>query len=163
MANQPAEPKESSYVAPGQGRSLTVLGDAVHIKVAGQETGGAYAVWEDAVRPGAGPPPHRHSREHEDFYVLEGEFEFLREGQEPLRASAGGYVHTPRGVLHTFKNVGDSPGRLLVIAAPAGIEGFFAEVSEGVGQLTGPPTPEQIGFVVAAAARHGIEIKGPTP
>ncbi|MDQ3933387.1 MAG: cupin domain-containing protein, partial [Actinomycetota bacterium] len=28
------------------------------------------------VPPGAGPPPHVHTREHETFYVLEGEVEF---------------------------------------------------------------------------------------
>ncbi len=154
---------ESSYVPAGAGRALTVLGDTMHVKVAGRDTGGAYAVWEVTVQPGGGPPPHRHEREHEDFCVLEGDFEFHREGQAPLRGTAGGYVHTPRGVVHTFKNVGGSPGRLLVIAAPAGVEGFFADVSEGVGHLTGPPTPEQVGFVVATAARYGIQIQGPPP
>src|SRR5579864_5548401 len=31
--------------------------------------------------PQAGPPPHRHSREDESFYVLEGEYEFVLGGQ----------------------------------------------------------------------------------
>ena len=163
MTQEQQSQDESSYIPAGGGHPLTVLGDAVHIKVAGRDTGNALAVWEDTVRPGGGPPPHLHEREYEDFYVLEGEFEFYREGQEPLRGTTGGYVHTPRGVVHTFKNVGAAPGRLLVIAAPAGIEGFFAEVSEELGALAGPPTPEQVAFVVSTAARYGIRIQRPPP
>ncbi len=50
--------KELSHVPPGGGaRSLWVMGVLVTLKVPGQTTGGAYAMFEVATQPGAGPPP----------------------------------------------------------------------------------------------------------
>jgi hypothetical protein len=33
-------------------------------------------VLESVVQPSTGPEPHRHSREEEGFYILEGQYEF---------------------------------------------------------------------------------------
>jgi mannose-6-phosphate isomerase-like protein (cupin superfamily) len=158
---------ETTHVPAGAGQALDVLGDLVVIKTVGAGTGGAYAVWEDTVPPGGGPPPHVHHREDEAFYVLEGEFEFFRLGQPPVRAAAGDYVRTPKGVAHTFSNVGPTTGRLLVIAAPAGMEHFFAAVGrpvaagEAPAPPAGPPTPEQIEHVVRVAQQYGLEFLAP--
>ena len=71
-------------------------------------------------------------------------------------AAEGGLAFGPRDVPHTFQNVGDTPGRLLVVSAPAGMEEFFqnythllpdradqaalAELSHAVGvSFVGPP------------------------
>lgn len=163
--------EEVLHVASGGGRILNVLGSFAAIKVTGRETGGAYAVWEDTVPPGGGPPPHVHGREAEDFYVLDGELEIIRPGQPPLRASAGSYVHTPAGVAHTFRNAGTSPARMLVVAAPAGMEDFLAEAGTPVDRISerdvaaplppGPPPPEVLRRLLDAAARHGITILPP--
>ena len=70
--------KSVSHVPPGEGaRSLWVMGVLVTYKIPSHRTGGAYALFEVATPPGAGPPPHIHHREDEVFYVLEGEYEFL--------------------------------------------------------------------------------------
>ena len=45
-------------------------------KVKTQETRGAYSVLESVVQPSTGPEPHRHSREDEGFYILEGQYEW---------------------------------------------------------------------------------------
>jgi quercetin dioxygenase-like cupin family protein len=160
--------RETTHVPTGAGAALEVLGELVTFKTVGADTGGAYAVWEDTVPPGGGPPPHVHHREDEAFYVLEGEFEFFRQGQPPLRATAGDYVRTPVGVPHTFTNVGATTGRLLALAAPAGIERFFSEVGRPVAPgaaapaaPAGPPTPEQVAHVVRVARDYGIEVLGP--
>ncbi len=161
---------ETTHVAAGAGETLSVLGDLLTFKVVGADTGGAYTVLEATVLPGGGPPPHVHGRENEDFFILEGEFEFFRQGEAPLRATAGDYVHTPTGVVHTFKNVGATAGRMLLLAIPAGIERFFAEMGQRLapgaapGPPAGPPTPEQIDHVVRTALKYGIEILGaPAP
>ena len=44
--------------------------------------------------------------------MLEGEVEFLL-GEDTIPAGAGSCVYVPRGTLHTFKNVGTSPSRVL--------------------------------------------------
>jgi hypothetical protein len=108
-----------------------------------------------------------HNREDEDFFILEGEFEFSREGQEPLRGLAGDFVHTPKEVAHTFRNVRTTVGRLLTIAVPAGMDQFFAEAgqpADSAAELppqSGRPTPEEIEHVIRIAQKHGIEIKLP--
>lgn len=57
----------------------------------------------DRRRPNNGPPMHRHSREDEAFYVLEGEFSFPY-GNSKIKASKGEFAYVPRGEFHTYKN-----------------------------------------------------------
>ncbi len=76
------------------------------------------------VAPKAGPPLHVHPHASETYYVLEGTFEFFVDGAFALRR-AGGTAFIPAGTLHTFRNVGAAPGRLLVVAAPSGTTGHF--------------------------------------
>jgi quercetin dioxygenase-like cupin family protein len=83
-------------VPPGAGKALHVLGDVVTSLVAGADTGGAYAAQQQVSQPGGGPPLHRHSREDEGCFVLEGEYEF-RVGEQTVRAAPGTVVFGPRG------------------------------------------------------------------
>jgi len=48
-------------------------------------------------------------------------------GERHIVAAAESFVFAPRGIPHTFKNVGTTPARVLVIISPAGLERFFAE------------------------------------
>ena len=150
-------PPIPKVVPPGAGKALHVLGDVVTSLVAGAETGGAYAVQQQATHPGGGPPLHRHSREDEGFFVLEGEYEF-RVGEQTVRAVPGTFVFGPRGIPHTFKCVGPGPGKIQVIISPPGLEAFFEEVDVLARQ--GPPDEGQ---VVALAGKYGVEIFGPPP
>jgi mannose-6-phosphate isomerase-like protein (cupin superfamily) len=116
------------------------------------------------VPPGGGAPPHIHPREDESFYVVDGEFEFSRDG-ETIKAGPGSLVYVPRGSLHAFENVGGGRGTLLLSQTPGGLhERFFEEVGEEATDSTTPPVaagPPDIPALVAAAARYGTEI--PTP
>src|SRR6266545_4295438 len=58
---------------PAAGSTLNVLGVTHIYKATGTETAGAFSLWEAVVPPGAGAPPHTHTREDEAFYVLSGE------------------------------------------------------------------------------------------
>jgi gentisate 1,2-dioxygenase len=80
-------------------------------------------------------PMHRHTREDEYSYVLEGRMGALL-GDNVLEAGPGELVLKPRGEWHTFWNAGDDPCRILEIIAPAGFEQFFAELVDlgGVAQ-----------------------------
>jgi hypothetical protein len=69
-----------------------------------------------------------HEREDELFYVLEGEHVF-RVGEQEHRVGPGGVVFGPRGVLHAQRRVVPGKGRLLVLTAPAGLEGFFRHLA----------------------------------
>lgn len=72
-------------------------------------------------------PLHRHHREDEYSYVIEGRVGALL-GDEVVISSPGDLIFKPRNQWHTFWNAGDQPARLLEIISPAGFERFFAEL-----------------------------------
>jgi mannose-6-phosphate isomerase-like protein (cupin superfamily) len=74
-----------------------------------------------------GVPLHSHDDQVDSFYVLEGEAEFLFDG-DTVRAGPGTYVAAPVGALHGFRNAGDGELRLLNIHAPN--TGFAAWLRE---------------------------------
>ncbi len=133
-------------------------------KVSGEQTGGAYSLFEVAVGPGGGEGPHVQHREDECFYVVEGRFRFVVEGEE-IEAGPGSLVYVPKGRLHAYENAGETRGRMLAIQTPGGTyEGFVEEVGEPVAYGTTPParddTPEAE-RIAAAGARYGVEMASP--
>ncbi|HEY0501436.1 MAG TPA: cupin domain-containing protein [Kutzneria sp.] len=124
------------------------------IKLAGADTGGLLAAFDLVFEPGEGPGEHVHSREHELWYVLDGEFDFLL-GAELVHQSTGGLAFGPRGTPHTFQNVGTAPARLLVITAQAGLEDFFLEYDKRA------DGPYDMAALVAAAEVGGLDFIGP--
>lgn len=143
--------------------SYSVVGDRYTYLVTGVETNGAFAMFEAYVPPGNGSPPHVHHREDEMFYVIEGEFEFVVDGEAKL-LGAGDFLLGQRGVPHNFKNVGKTPGRMLITVTPAGFEGFFAEIGIELGskdEMPIPPTAEDIEKLIQAAPKYGVEIFAP--
>lgn len=65
-----------------------------------------------SMAPGASSPRHTHPG---DCYgaVLEGTVELVVDGSEARRFSGGQAWHNPRGPVHYFRNVGDTPARLI--------------------------------------------------
>jgi mannose-6-phosphate isomerase-like protein (cupin superfamily) len=66
-------------------------------------------------------PLHRHAREDEYSYVVEGQVGALL-GDEVVIGGPGDLIFKPRNQWHTFWNAGDQPARLLEIISPAGFE-----------------------------------------
>lgn len=162
MAREEKLERAGVHIPPGEGaRSLWVMGVLVTHKIPSHRTGGAYALFEVATRPGVGPPPHIHHREDEPFYVLEGEYEFLMDGST-ITARAGSLLYFPKGTLHAHRGVGDGVGRMLVTQTPGGLyERFFEEVGrpvEGAGDPGFFGEQPDVESVIATAARYGIEI-----
>src|SRR5690606_18171822 len=120
------------------------------------------ALTDSTVPPGGGPPVHTHQREDEAFWVLEGELEVVH-GEQRFRAGAGAFVHLPRGVPPSYRNVGTAQARFLTLMVPAGLERFFEEVGKPATDDTEPPPfgEEDLQRLVAAAARYGLEIAPP--
>jgi mannose-6-phosphate isomerase-like protein (cupin superfamily) len=154
----------NGVVLVGEGRSIWITGDRYSIKCSGNDTGGAFALIEAVVTPGNGPLPHIHSREDEAFYVLEGEIQFHVDGSI-FTTTSGAWVTLAKGSLHSFKNTGSTPARMLAVVTPSGFENFFLEVGrEVVVGETAPvtPTPEDIQRLVETAPKYGLEIRIPT-
>jgi len=139
---------------------LWVLGELVTRKVAGEQTGGAYSIFEVVSQPQGGPPPHIQHREDECFYVLEGEYEFLVEGRT-LRMPAGSLLYVPKGNLQAYRNVGEGTGRMLVNQTPGGLhERFFEDLGKPAEDTStpGPEEPPNAQRIGAIATKYGIEI-----
>lgn len=133
---------QSAIIAPpSAGADWSVLGTALTCKVSSEETGGAYSIVEQTVEPQSGPPPHVHQDEDEIFYIADGEFEILC-GEQTYNAAKGFLAVLPRGIPHTFRNVGATAGTMLVTITPGGFEKFFAEVSREI--KTMPPDIEKV-------------------
>ena len=152
-----------TYVPPGEGKSFSLAGGHVAtFKATSEDTGGAYSITEEMWPPQAGPPPHIHHTQEETFYILQGEMEFVTDGNAPTRATAGSVVRIPKGVMRDYRNVGPEPARVLVLFVPGGFEGFFEEVGEPVRASSAPPEgPPDVERLVAAAAKYGCEIPPP--
>jgi mannose-6-phosphate isomerase-like protein (cupin superfamily) len=96
--------------------------------IEGAASGGGFSLVEHPMPPHAlAAPLHRHTREDEYSYFLEGRMGALL-GDEVLEAGPGDLVFKPRGQWHTFWNAGDEPARILEIISPAGFEQCFAEL-----------------------------------
>src|SRR6476661_7178271 len=117
-------------IGPRDGKFVDLGSVGVRFMIWGAETGGSFSLVEHPIPPRAlCAPLHRHAREDEYSYVLEGRMGALL-GDEVVYAEAGDLVFKPRNQWHTFWNAGDTPCRLLEIISPAGYEHFFNEVGE---------------------------------
>jgi mannose-6-phosphate isomerase-like protein (cupin superfamily) len=161
--------KGSVGVYPDGGRSIWLMGTLLTtFKAVSEETSGEYSLYETTAPPQLGAPPHIHHRETEAFYVLEGEFEFLR-GERTVRAGVGEFVHVPTGVVHAFTNVGDKPARLLGIVTPGGLhEKMLTEIGEQAKTETLPPPPgsppemADMERIMETALKYGTELLPPS-
>ena len=151
-----------AHILPGGGRrSLWVMGEMVTCKITGDQTSGAYSLFEITTQPGDGPPPHVQHWEDEYFYVLEGEYEFL-DGERTIRAGVGSLIYVRSGNLHTHKNVGEEPGRMLVSQTPGGPhERYFEELAKNASAPFVSRDSPDVETVSAIATRYGIEILSP--
>jgi quercetin dioxygenase-like cupin family protein len=144
-------------VATGEGQTWNVLGETVTCKATGESTGGAYSLFEVISPPHGGAPLHIHHQEDESFYLLDGDL-LVQAGEETLKATIGSFVQFPRGMVHTYKNNGTRPAKLLVIVSPGGYEKFFEAVPQVPVPTDGPPDMAQ---VMEVARRFNLEVVGP--
>jgi len=103
----------------------------VLIKLSGADTGNSMSVLETVHDPGEGASPHIHTREHEMFFVLDGEVTF-QVGDDKTTLARGSVVFGPTGIAHGFE-VGSAGGRLLHVFVPSGradstIENYFRDL-----------------------------------
>jgi quercetin dioxygenase-like cupin family protein len=136
-------------------KSFPVLGDQVDMLVTQEMTGGSSATLVETSPPGGGPPPHQHRNEDETFFVIEGDYEFLVDGNW-VKASAGDSFYRARGTIHTFRNCGTTSGRILIFVQPGGFQSYLEEISP-------LSVPSDLGRLIEISNRYGITFPGITP
>jgi quercetin dioxygenase-like cupin family protein len=140
-------------LGPEDGKAGRLGSIGVRFLIDGIESGGGFSLVEHPMPPRKlAAPLHRHSREDEYSFVLEGRVGALL-GDEVVYGEPGDLIFKPRDQWHTFWNAGDDPARILEIISPAGFEGYFDELVEL--QTAGPPDPAAL---AALAARFGLEV-----
>src|SRR6187455_3301325 len=133
-------PITAKIVGPKDGKAGFLGSIGVRFMIDGDETPDrGFSLVEHPMSPRAlAAPLHRHTREDEYSYVLEGRMGALL-GDEVVEAGPGDLVHKPRDQWHTFWNAGDEPCRILEIISPAGFELFFRELVELGGPVLADP------------------------
>ena len=145
-------------LGPQDGKAGPLGSIGVRFMIGGEESGGGFSLVEHPMAPRAlAAPLHRHSREDEYSFVLEGRVGALL-GDEVLYGEPGDLIFKPRDQWHTFWNAGDEPARILEIISPAGFEQFFAELARFANG--GAPDPEVMGEL---CARYALEMQPETP
>ena len=123
-----------------QGRHLdnsrSYMGSIMTFLVNSEQTNGAFSMTDYLAKPGNEPPAHKHDREDEFLYVLEGRIDAYI-GKEVFSAGPNEGVYFPKFVPHTFAIL--TPHfRMLILMSPGGLEGYFREMSEPARSLTLP-------------------------
>jgi mannose-6-phosphate isomerase-like protein (cupin superfamily) len=140
-------------IGPKDGKAVDLQSLGVRFMAWTEETGGGFSLVEHPIPPkGLAAPVHRHSREDEYSFVLEGRMGAML-GDDVVYGDVGDFVFKPRNQWHTFWNAGDGPCRILEIISPGGFEHYFDELGE---LMTSPDfNPERLPEV---AERYGLEV-----
>ena len=141
-------------IGPEDGKYADIQSIGVRFMAWTEETGGGFSLVEHPMPPRRlAAPLHKHSREDEYSFVLEGRMG-AQLGDEVVYAEVGDFAFKPRDQWHTFWNAGDEPCRILEIISPGGFEHFFDEL----GAIVAAPDfdPSQLGEL---GARYGLELQ----
>ncbi|HLH50485.1 MAG TPA: cupin domain-containing protein [Roseiarcus sp.] len=121
--------------------------------VGGEDCGNRLALVEHPLPPKAlAAPLHRHHREDEYSFVLEGRIGAML-GESVVVGEVGDLIFKPRHQWHTFWNAGDAPARILEIISPGGFENYFRELAAELSG--GPPDPQRL---ASLCARYEIDM-----
>src|SRR2546421_8491390 len=148
------EATTTKVVGPHDGKAGFLGSIGVRFMIDGHEAGERLSLVEHPMGPRAlAAPLHRHAREDEYSYVIEGRMGALL-GEDVVEAGPGDLVFKPREQWHTFWNAGDEPCRILEIISPAGFERYFRELDAMGGALAVPP--EALGEL---GERYGLQMR----
>ena len=143
-----------TIIGPTDGESVNLQTIGVRFMISAADTDARLSLVEHPIPPrGLAAPLHRHNREDEYSYVLEGRMGALL-GDEVVEAGPGDLVHKPRDQWHTFWNAGDTTCRILEIISPAGFEHFFDELGEQMAEAKAVSVAT-LPDVAGLAARYG--------
>src|SRR5436309_14989426 len=141
-------------LSPREGKAGFLGSIGVRFMIDGHDAAERFSLVEHPMSARAlAAPLHRHTREDEYSYVLEGKVGALL-GDQVVIGEPGDLIFKPRGQWHTFWNAGDEPARILEIISPAGFEGYFEKLVE-LFAAGSPPDPAAL---AAVAVEHGLEV-----
>lgn len=146
------------------GKAFVLAGIVMKRLLSGEQTAGQFCLFENSSDGNTRTPIHVHARDDETLYIIEGELTAVLDGQ-PRHLTAGDCMFLPRGVPHQLMNVSGHPSRYILIGTPALFERFLEAGGHELqpDEVVGPPTPEEIERLRAAAPRFGITLLSDWP
>jgi quercetin dioxygenase-like cupin family protein len=93
------------------------MGSLFEQLLSARDSGGALGMSLVTQPPGTATPLHRHTREAEVFFLLDGSMTYLA-GEQTFRLSRGDFIWLPVGLPHAFRVTGTSPVRFLGLTTP---------------------------------------------
>jgi quercetin dioxygenase-like cupin family protein len=129
-----------------------------------ESTGGAYSLVHHTAPAGHATPYHLHHDEDEAFFVLDGEFTFIRERKKTV-LGPGEYIFLPRNSPHGMRCTGATPSTMLILAMPGtGFVGMMTEMATPAEQRILPiPTAPDVERLTMLCTKFKIDILGPLP
>lgn len=147
------EATAARVLGPTEGKAGFLGSIGVRFMIDGPDAGERLSLIEHPMSARAlAAPMHRHTREDEYSFVIEGRVGALL-GDDVVIGGPGDLIFKPRNQWHTFWNAGEEPARILEIISPAGFERFFAELVELGGIASADP--QTLGEL---CARYAVEM-----
>ena len=166
MSQQTSSPTATAvYREAGTARGTWAMGSLFEHLVSAEETGGRFGAALVTQPPGIATPLHRHTREAEAFFLLDGTMSY-RAGETVYRLVAGDFIYLPAGIPHAFRVTGSAPVRFVGFTDPGGLFDLYDEVGIPATErrLPGPdglPMEVEIGRWNTVGPQYGLEVVGP--
>lgn len=153
------------FRASGTARGTWAMGSLFEHLLTAEESGGQVALALVTQPPGTATPLHRHTREAEAFYLLDGTMTY-RAGDEVFHLRQGDFIWLPALLPHAFRVTGDAPVRFLGLTDPGHLFDLYDEVGLPATEprlpgADGRPMAEEIGRWNEVGPRYGLEVVGP--
>jgi quercetin dioxygenase-like cupin family protein len=160
-----AQPLTAIHRPAGTGPATWAMGSLFEHLLSSADSGDALGMALVTQPPGTATPLHRHTREAEAFFLLEGSMTY-RAGDETFHLSTGDFIWLPSGLPHAFRVTGTTPVRFLGLTAPGGLMGLYDEVGIPAAErrlpgADGLPMSTEIARWNEVGPRYGLQVVGP--
>lgn len=138
----------------------SIFGIGYKLLVDAETTKGSYELMYFLVPYGLGPPTHVHQNEDECYFITDGKFE-ATVGDETINVSKGDYLHLPRQIPHTIRNIDEGMSSFLCWVTPGNLGGFFDALKQPwpIGEkYPGMLNNQGIEQLVALAAKFDVKL-----
>src|SRR5689334_5336557 len=111
----------------GTGRGTWAMGSLFEHLLTAEESRGSLGVAVVTQPPGIATPLHRHTREAEAFFLLDGSMTY-RAGEDTFHLESGDFIWLPALLPHAFRVTGIGPVRFLALSDPGHLLSLYDEV-----------------------------------
>ncbi|KAF1033647.1 MAG: Quercetin 2,3-dioxygenase [Pseudomonas sp.] len=120
-------------VTPEDATPVKPFGLDMRVMLSTEASGGTTSIIMATHNPGEGPPDHLHLSQEEFIFIVDGTYDIRIDGTQ-YTAGAGTLLFIPRGTVHSFKNVGTTPARMLDWSLPGGQDHYFKAIDALAGE-----------------------------